>query len=120
MSKHTPGPWSVAARVGKYQAVPANEHERAMLESIKAVEFQALSVGHPGGQIAIVPLDESSPENANLLSAAPDMLEALEGLIELTIELDRHAAWDWGNDYAESNEVSKAKAAIAKAKGLPQ
>lgn len=46
---------------------------------------------------------EEAEANARLIAAAPEMLEALEGILAIT---DRdHAAWN------------KARAAIAKAKG---
>lgn len=82
-AKHTPGPWSVAPRVGRYQVIPATEHERIQLASINGLEFEALSVGGANRQMAIIPLDESNIDNANLIAAAPEMLEAIEKLLIL-------------------------------------
>lgn len=81
MSKHTPGPWSVAPRGGEYQVVPSTNHEREQLERIGALTFVALSVGTSSGQVAIIPMDESNRANATLIAAASDLYEALLDLI---------------------------------------
>lgn len=81
MSKHTPGPWEIAPRIAKYSVIPANDHERGQLERIGALTFDALSIGTPNGQVAIIPLDESSRGNATLIVGAKDLREALVDLI---------------------------------------
>jgi hypothetical protein len=103
-TKHTPGPWSLGTRKGKYKAIPANELERVALEKINAVCFDAWSIGTKAGQIAILPLDESSEANATLIKTAPQLLEALEMVF---------------TRYGDENitEWSYAKAVMAKAKG---
>lgn len=116
MSGHTPGPWAVAPRTGRYQVIPATEQERYHLASINALEFEALSVGTPNGQMALIPLDESNRANANLIAAAPELLEALEGM------LDRYTGLvncgDCGSWDPESEvEVIDARKAITRAKG---
>lgn len=73
----TQGEWSIAPRIGKYQALPGNEEERVALEKIGGITFEALSIGTRSGQVAIIPLDESNRDNANLIVAAPKLLNAL-------------------------------------------
>lgn len=46
--------------------------------------------------------------NARLIAAAPDLLAALEDMLNLTLDED---------DIAVSSRITKARAAIAKAKG---
>lgn len=59
-------------------------------------------------------LDEERQEaNARLISAAPDLLEALQGLLPAAI--DGHE--QYGGDGEEYEDVRKARAAIAKALG---
>lgn len=55
---------SIHPRVGKYRAIPSSREEAEALEKIGGLEFEALSVGTEDGQIAIIPLDESSRANA--------------------------------------------------------
>jgi len=105
MSGHTPGPWAVAPRIGRYQVIPATEQERYQLASINALEFEALSVGTPSGQMAMIPLDESNRANANLIAAAPDLLEALEDFVKAM------------SQPIPIINTAKAKSAIARAKG---
>lgn len=80
MSRHTPGAWEIAPRIAKYSVIPANDHERGQLERIGALTFDALSIGTPKGQAAIIPLDESSRDNATLIAAAPEMFDLLNQL----------------------------------------
>lgn len=111
MSGHTPGPWTVAPRIGRYQVIPATEQERYQLASINALEFEALSVGTPSGQMAMIPLDESNRANANLIAAAPDLLEALEAFVE------RNSSEEMVTITVKAADVAKARNAIASAKG---
>jgi hypothetical protein len=78
----TQGNWSVAPRIGKYQVLPGNEEERIALEKIGGITFEALSVGTRNGQVAIIPLDESNRDNANLIVSAPKLLNALRHIQE--------------------------------------
>lgn len=110
MSKHTPGPWMVAPRIGRYQVTPASERERHQLASINALEFDALSVGTSNGQVAMIPLDESNRANANLIAAAPDLLRALEDLF------DQMRRPPNAGEYHRL-DLNPSIAAIAKAKG---
>lgn len=91
---HTPGPWKVM--YGK-------KYPRAIV--------RVNSTNEPGGINSIVRWNgiglPSSPEavaNARLIAAAPDLLEALHGVLRVT---DR-----------KTDEFDAARAAIAKAEGV--
>jgi hypothetical protein len=88
MSKHTPGPWTAQSN-GHYGFII--EHEGS---SIAAVWGQKINMN-------ATPLPASA--NACLIAAAPDLLEALKGVIAVA---DR-----------KTNEFDAARAAIAKATG---
>ena len=85
MSKHTPGPWSTY--VNKWptevvvRAMFPDETERAEIATTNA-------------------------DNARLIASAPDLLDALKELVQVTAHLDACPA-----------TVEQAKAAIAKATG---
>ena len=89
--KHTPGPWKVA------------NNSRSVLAGTVKINQQA----GPAAQSAAV---EAKNEftlraNAKLISAAPEMLEALTELVE----------WSKRSNGTSKQVVDKAKAAIAKA-----
>lgn len=73
----TRGRWEIGPRVGRYKSIPANEDERAALEKIGHMQFDALSVGTESGQVAIIPLDESNRANAELIAQAPEFFRLL-------------------------------------------
>jgi len=93
MSKHTPGPWEAVKRNDGYG------------DSYMLVQ----TVQEPGGwEIADVRADVPCHKaNARLISAAPELLEALEALIEETDPMQLNAGEPW----------CRVRAAIAKAKG---
>lgn len=99
MSKHTPGPWTVVS-----------DHD--------------WHSGQKYGVKDVVPLNHTITEaNANLIAAAPDLLEVLEGIIN-AIECDDLVARDESIGSDEGDHVyhvtRRAKAAIARAKGESQ
>lgn len=85
MSKHTPGPWVASLTLGYGEA---GEHGIPI-----AREKDDLLVAHVYGAA-----------NARLIAAAPDLLEALELVVDIT-------------ERAGLGAVLNARAAIAKAKG---
>ena len=104
MSKHTPGPWE---RRGKSVVVKgAPRRNNAYSGRICNVQ------GNGEGKTKI---NEIANANANLIAAAPQMLEALEELVELK---DRRHSLPV-EIYQESREKAwnKCRAAIAAAKG---
>jgi ribosomal protein S9 len=92
MSKHTKGPW-------KWVGTRANPKSRHYLST-------------PAGEILFTESQLANGE-ADLIAAAPDLLEALEALLRLyTTECDGLYSGEgaWG-------EAQAARAAIARAKG---
>lgn len=51
-----------------------------------------------------------------LKAVSCELLEALEEVTKLAISGDEYSYADWGQDYKEDPRVTKAKAAIAKAR----
>lgn len=101
-TKHTPGPW----RTGTPYATGGNQCRRVPI------------VGGDNGPdeevIAVVGGGLASPcdANARLISAAPELLEALEDLASLA-----EAAMREVGEYDIEAELADARAAIAKATG---
>ncbi len=66
--KHTPGPWAICAANG--QAHYCSSHHRL----ISAKEWENLA--------DVIVVDEESAANAALIAAAPELLEALQAIME--------------------------------------
>jgi hypothetical protein len=99
MSKHTPGPW----------------HYR--VHGVHEGEYTIRCQTYGYAPLAIVRGDKRSTkaqayENARLIAAAPDLLEALEGMLDNCYDTER--------DDATFKAVVFARAAIAKATGEQQ
>lgn len=90
--KHTPGPWSVNV-IGQHW----NN------KSLKHIE---VTFGQDGECICDTVYN---PSDAKLISAAPDLLNALQAM------LNKAYKQNWNEQYPD--EVSKAQAAISKALG---
>jgi hypothetical protein len=94
MSKHTPGPWT--AKMSKW-------HEEPLL----------VQAGMPSNRVlarfgsATEPLDDTDRANARLISAAPEMLEALKLVRESGL----------ADEYGASAVEDAINAAIKKATG---
>lgn len=86
---HTPGPWTVSQ--------PSGNYIDASTGSVAALTYGAFKA------------------DADLIAAAPDLLVALEYLLEQTIGQDQQ----YGIELSEGEAIAeqKALAAIAKAKG---
>ena len=105
--KWTPGPWHVAPKKATYQVVGAAAE--SLIEFGLPTEIEMASVGHRGGQAAAIPMDESSMANAHLISAAPELFEALD---------DARAWINCCGAHSELQDIlDRIDAAIAKARG---
>jgi len=96
MSKHTPGPWTYYLASKHYPNGSDNDYGRIVW-----------AIGH--GEVAQTPgrlLDTEDEANARLIAAAPDLLEALEQVVNLL---------DYDDDSLGARMV--ARAAILKATG---
>lgn len=118
MSKHTPGPW-VSKQDGKYRDSPWSiDHEDGHDASWAPISTEK------GRTLAIVvnddskrPMDFQEEEmhaNANLIAAAPDLLEALEYLMRI---VDSSGDESYVQIHLAPEFFEPARAAIAKAKG---
>lgn len=99
MSKHTPGPWLIAESVVSRHAITNMRRIRSKNEGLEH-----------GAVCDVYGIQDGSEASANarLIAAAPDLLEALQGMIEVVSnteygEIDRKLA------------VKDARASIAKA-----
>jgi hypothetical protein len=103
-AKHTPGPWFVSTAthltLGAILAVSAKEGD-----GVDAVCI-----------VDLLPGDEESKANARLISASPDLLEALQSY-SLPIDLENIAlsCIEFGSEAV--NRELRRRAAIAKAEG---
>lgn len=115
MNKHTPGPWKVVA----------DEQYDRFAEADRIVGYDIKSAdGEIVGSEGISGDSEINLANAHLIAAAPDLLDALERILEQPLtgnpshkRLIEH--WEYerslGNGYAKDQLF--ALSAIAKAKG---
>jgi hypothetical protein len=87
---HTPGPWNLT--FGEYEAAIHSD------VTIASINDDALAW----------------KENARLISAAPDLLSALEALLYRSVSLDQSATHDGLQNCAA---IAQAREAISKAKG---
>lgn len=116
MSNFTPGPWSVGAT------------------DPDTAEIEIVSEGRPYVCLALPgAVDGRTEANARLIAAAPDLREALQGLLDDVIGLMREsegvaglhlngdvadwASLDEGGRFERLSNMSAARAAIAKATG---
>lgn len=93
---HTPGPWQRLRTVSD-KIVIISDHPAASY-------FHIAEMGTHDG-------DEVAQENARLIAAAPELLEALKGIIEGG-NLDHGTYWQ-----VDVSDIDKARAAITKAEG---
>ena len=92
MSKHTPGPWEKGHSIIRTSA--------------------DLICESPGG-FPWAHENKQSEANANLIAAAPELLEALETVLRVALKLECYETLQ--GDY--SGTVEAARAAIKKARG---
>ena len=105
MSKHTPGPWEVVNN-------PPNEDGSTATSIYGSDQYVAdVYCGYAGSKN--MPNAEAAA-NARLIAAAPELLEALDGMIQV-YGGDRD--WNGPKHSTELELIAMARAAIAKATG---
>ena len=90
---HTPGPWEV--RIWDGEDWPEKR----------------ISIGSAGDAVCISPRYKFNIEDFNLIAAAPDLLEALESVVEALSNFDEEGLIEY------AQQIIDARAAIAKARG---
>ena len=99
MADHTPGPWELKAE---------SEHLGGRVRKLQVLASHGLA-GNRELFCRFGP-DDTDKANARLIAAAPELLAALEDLVQCSPDdID-----SWGFNDA----LAKARAAIAKAKGI--
>lgn len=104
--KYTPGPWRIVEGfMGRPEIESDNERDNADATQVFVLARDI------GGRVHGELFDDYSEVEANikLIAAAPDLLQALEGMLEA---YDDGVGQDWEQPYR-----LKARAAIAKATG---
>jgi hypothetical protein len=108
MTKHTPGPWKAQPREfpegqwfleGQWEVVSTCENERLIAEAAPHID------------------SDSEEANARLIAAAPELLEALVGLMRVMPVLPADAKTVRGIEQQYDAAHRAARAAIAKATG---
>ena len=69
--------WNLSRKENGYCCVPDLPEQLRALQAVNRLQFRALSVGCNGGQVAIIPLDESSVERGQLIACVPEMARML-------------------------------------------
>jgi hypothetical protein len=104
---HTPGPWDWGPHsdelVGRYEVNAGEGRQRAHICECHSNRQQTRKVA-----------DEEAAANARLIAAAPELLEALQSLIDLSDDGSLHIE---GSIATEDPVITAARAAIAKAEG---
>jgi hypothetical protein len=104
-AKHTPGPWIVAKNSSDEYST--SEFCRFAIHAEGAYGGMNLQIATTVGDVHY--LEEQEKANANLIAAAPDLLEALNELLDY--------AWPDNPEHGP-RVVREARAAINKAEGI--
>ena len=98
MTKHTPGPWTTVGRAigGAKVGIARDEHNPLPFASVHGS-------GSDDG-------DKVADANARLIASGPDLLAALQDIIEYS----KGGTWSPGD---RANALRRGEAAIAKARG---
>lgn len=112
MSKHTPGPWEIYNLTSVCSAVGAPSGDGCQADQYDCWQIAECGFGQTlvDGQMTSLGFDVVKA-NANLISSAPDLLEALDALADYVDEMHRIG------HIQRPKQSSDARAAIAKARG---
>ena len=112
---HTPGPWYAdIAGFNPHCGATINANGRPRIASVYWERTDGAEIAD-GGYIAH-PANAETVANARLIAAAPDLLEALEGLFRECVMIHRFGG-DADNTRAAREAEEAARAAIRKARG---
>lgn len=114
MSEHTKGPWKAYPA----EHLAKGSEDPNLFFTIGPRQFHTVAEIRPGNPDDGLP--DQTPANARLIAAAPDLLEALEGLLPLAIAIREVELGPLCGDDPEWPAIAAAKSAITKAKGEPQ
>ena len=119
-AKHTPGPWAIYGRAiytaDKRKHWIENRDRRAVYVAQVRARHDS-EIGCHVDDVEDNPVCEQEAEaNARLISAAPDLLEALERMLETAERLKEQVDYHEGFS-GEYQSFKMARAALAKAKG---
>lgn len=103
MSKHTPGPWRSSPYQNNDDPTPTG-----------CWEIHALTCKHVATTFSSDVPDAAAEANANLIAAAPEMLEALKDVLRRIADSD---AWWIGAKEKGGLDAQMIVAAITKAEG---
>ena len=109
-AKHTPGPWQV---MGGERLVWVSAHLAGPSDICDLYHYSAKAPENDG-----FVLKENAEANAHLIAAAPDLLEALEGLWDVVEGAIQSGDWQIDGACDPDAELHRAERAIKKAKGL--
>lgn len=111
MSKHTPGPWEVTNDINVFSALGADSGDGHKAHSTDGWQVADCSEGLTFVDGGMVELGyDVKKANARLIAAAPDLLEALEYMLNCQYDYDPRRQ-------ADCDMCAKARAAISKARG---
>jgi hypothetical protein len=80
--KITKGTWAVGPHENHYRVDSDHEGQQAAVAAHGLDRFTAVSVGTPKGQVAIIPLDESSKDNGEFIAFVRNHIVALLNTLE--------------------------------------
>lgn len=125
MSKHTPGPWAIEALRYEGARIVAGPTYDKSSRPVGWVAADDTMEEASTGRIREVMSDEANA-NARLIAAAPELLEALRGLLRdgIALDLNESRRWHYNGDrrienFRDSCPMCLGRAAIAKAEGKP-
>lgn len=102
MSKHTPGPWVIDWNVSRLDVFSIDASKL-----VATLRRSTLSEG----------IDQTAIANARLISAAPELLQALQSMLQWMPVYPAGADGIVGGREAHAEAIKAARAAIAKATG---
>ena len=104
--KHTPGPWRIMRAVDYTGDTESRYNPILSIESADGKTVYYTDSGY----------FQPNEADARLIAAAPDLLEALEGLYEQCAMMHKH--WGEGSNQKQADAaIASGLAAIARAKG---